>query len=113
MGPDVPFYMFGNFEEPSGDTEEDEEDFSFALLFSEHVACNSEDLAAYVLSKANFFGLLSNRITDKDIDEYDVALEILRNSGLMDNYLKLLDELDDKSYPDESIIKMISRDFSC
>jgi tetratricopeptide (TPR) repeat protein len=113
MGPDVPFYMFGNFEEPNGNTEEDEEDFSFSLLFSEHVACNSEDLAAYVLSKANFFGLLSNRITDKDIDDYDVAMEILRNSGLMDNYLKLLDELDGKSYPDESIIKMISRNFSC
>ena len=113
MGPDVPFYMFGKYDEPVGDTEEDEEDFSFALLFSEHIACNSEELAAYVISKANFFGLLSNRITNEDSDEYDMVMEILRNTGLLDDYLKLLDELEDKNYPDETIIKIISRDFSC
>jgi hypothetical protein len=113
MGPDVPFYMFGKYEEPNGDTEEDEEDFALALLFSDHVACNSEELAAYVMSRANLFGLLSNRITSEDPDEYDAAMEVLRASGLMDNYLKLLDEIEDKNYPDQSIIKIISRGLSC
>ena len=113
MGPDVPFYMFGKYEEPNGNTEDDEEDFSFALLFSEHFACNSEELIAYVVSRANLFGLLSNRITNEDPEEFDSAIEILRSSGLMDNYLKLLDELEGKNYPDQSIIKMISGELSC
>ena len=113
MGPDVPFYMFGKYDEPVGETEEDEDDFSFALLFSEHVACNSEELAAFMISKANLFGLLSNRITKDDIDEYDAAIEILQNTGLMDYYLKILDELEDDNYPDDTIIKIISRDLSC
>jgi len=113
MGPDVPFYMFGKYEDPDGDTENDEEDFSFALLFSEHVTCNSEELVAYVISRANLFGLLTNRITNEDPDEYDAAMEILKSSGLMDNYLKLLDELEDKDNPEQSIIKIITRDFLC
>jgi len=113
MGPDVPFYMFGKYEEPDEDTEEDNEDFSLALLFSEHVVCNSEELLAYVMSRVSLFGLLSNRITKDEIDEYDAAIEIIIGSGLMDNYLKLLDEIDDEDYPDKTIIKMISRDLSC
>ena len=108
MAPDVPFYMFGKYEDPVGNSEDDEEDFSFALLFSEHITCNSEELTAYVISRANLFGLLSNRITNEDPDEYDAAIEILRFSGLMDIYLKLLDEFEDKNYPDGSIIKIIS-----
>jgi tetratricopeptide (TPR) repeat protein len=113
MGPDVPFYMFGKYEEPNGDSEVDEEDFSFALLFSEHVALNSDELAAYVVCRANLFGLLSKRITNENLYEYDTAMEMLRNSGLMDNYLSLLDKLEDKSYPDQTTIKMISSSFSC
>jgi len=113
MGPDVPFYMFGKYEEPVSNTDEDEEDYSFALLFSEHIACNSEELAAYVICRANLFGLLSKRITNEDLFEYDSAMEILRNAGLMDDYMTLLDELDDESYPDQSTIKMISRNFTC
>ena len=113
MGPNVPFYMSGKYESPNGDTEDDEDDFTFALLFSEHITCNSEELVTYVMSMANLFGLLSNRITNKDSEEYEVAMEILKSSGLMDNYLKLLEETDNKNYPDSSIIKMISRDLSC
>jgi len=113
MGPDVPFYMFGKYEEPIGDTEDEDDDFSFALLFSEHIAANSEELITYVMSRANLFGLLSNRITIEDSEEYDAAMELLRSSGLMDNYLLLLDELEDKNYNDQSIIKMISGKLSC
>ena len=113
MGPDIPFYMFGKYEEPNGNSEDDEEDFSFALLFSEHIACNSEELIAYVMSRANLFGLLSNRITNEDPEEYDSAIEVLRSSGFMDNYLKLLDEIEDKNHPDQSIIKMISGELLC
>jgi tetratricopeptide (TPR) repeat protein len=113
MGPDVPFYMFGKYEEPNDDSEEDDEDFTFALLFSEHISCISIELAAYVMSRVNIFGLLSNRITNEDTEEYGSAMEILRSSGLMDNYLTLLDELENKDYPDESIIRIICRNFSC
>jgi len=113
MGPDVPFYMFRKYEEPDDDTEEDNEDLSLALLFSEHVVYNSEQLVAYVMSRTSLFGLLSNRITKDDIDEYDATIEIIKCSGLMDNYLKLLDEIEDEDYPDQTIIKMISRDLSC
>jgi len=113
MGPDVPFYMFGKYEDPNGDSEDDEEDFSFALLFSEHAALNSEELAAFVLSRASLFGILSSRTTNEDTDEYDTTMEILNSAGMMDICLKILDEIEDKDYPDESIIKIICREFSC
>jgi tetratricopeptide (TPR) repeat protein len=113
MGPDVPFYMFGKYEEPDEDFEEDDEEYSLALLYSEHVVCNSEELIGYVMSRTSLFGLLSNRITKEDIDEYDAAIEILRSTGLMEKYQKLLDEIDDEVFTDQAIIKMISADLSC
>ena len=113
MGPDVPFYMFGKYEEPVTDTEEDKEDYSFALLFSEHIAFNSIELAAYVICRANLFGLLSKRITNDDLFEYDSAMEILKNVGLIDDYLKLLEKVDYENYSDQSTIKIISRNFTC
>ena len=113
MGPDVPFYMFGKYEEPVSDNEDDEEDFSFALLFSEHIASISDELATYVICRANLFGLLSKRITNEDLFEYDKAMEIIRNAGLMDEFMTLLDELDDENSSDQATIQMISRNFTC
>lgn len=105
MSPDVPFYMFGKFEEPVSDDEVDAEDFAFALLFAEHITGNADELTAFVMARVMLFGVLSDRITMEDRDEYDTAIEILTASGLIPIYNKLAFEC--KNQDDDTIIEKI------
>ena len=76
MAPNVPFYMLGYFPDPVDDSEEEEEDFHFSLLFSD-VWSSSHDLLNWFSRGVILFGLLSGRFGE----EADDMLEILRSLG--------------------------------
>lgn len=95
MAPNVPFYMLGYFPDPVDDSEEEEEDFHFSLLFSD-VWSSSHDLLNWFSRGVILFGLLSGRFGE----EADDMLEILRSLGGGEEYDKmeaLLDDQDDGS----------------
>ena len=95
MAPNVPFYMLGYFPDPVDDSEEEEEDFHFSLLFSD-VWSSSHNLLNWFSRGVILFGLLSGRFGE----EADDMLEILRSLGGGEEYDKmeaLLDDQDDGS----------------
>ena len=95
MAPNVPFYMLGYFPDPVDDSEEEEEDFHFSLLFSD-VWSSSHDLLNWFSRGVILFGLLSGRFGE----EAEEILEILRSLGGGEEYDKmeaLLDDQDDGS----------------
>ena len=95
MAPNVPFYMLGYFPDPVDDSEEEEEDFHFSLLFSD-VWSSSHDLLNWFSRGVILFGLLSGRFGEEAND----MLEILRSLGGGEEYDKmeaLLDDQDDGS----------------
>ena len=95
MAPNVPFYMLGYFPDPVDDSEEEEEDFHFSLLFSD-VWSSSHNLLNWFSRGVILFGLLSGRFGK----EADDMLEILRSLGGGEEYDKmeaLLDDQDDGS----------------
>lgn len=95
MAPNVPFYMLGYFPDPVDNSEEEEEDFHFSLLFSD-VWSSSHDLLNWFSRGVILFGLLSGRFGE----EADDMLEILRSLGGGEEYDKmeaLLDDQDDGS----------------
>lgn len=95
MAPNVPFYMLGYFPNPVDDSEEEEEDFHFSLLFSD-VWSSSHNLLNWFSRGVILFGLLSGRFGE----EADDMLEILRSLGGGEEYDKmeaLLDDQDDGS----------------
>lgn len=93
MAPNVPFYMLGYFPDPVDDSEEEEEDFHFSLLFSD-VWSLSHDLLNWFSRGVILFGLLSGRFGEESED----MLEILDSLGGRHEYERmeaLLDEGDD------------------
>ena len=95
MAPNVPFYMLGYFPDPVDDSEEEEEDFHFSLLFAD-VWSSSLDLLNWFSRGVILFGLLSGRFGE----EAEEILEILRSLGGGEEYDKmeaLLDDQDDGS----------------
>ena len=95
MAPNVPFYMLGYFPDPVDDSEEEEEDFHFSLLFSD-VWSSSHNLLNWFSRGVILFGLLSGRFGEEAND----MLEILRSLGGGEEYDKmeaLLDDQDDGS----------------
>lgn len=76
MAPNVPFYMLGYFAEPDGDSEDEQADFSLALLFSD-VWPVSRDMLNWFSRGVIMFGLLSGRFGD----DHDAMLEILTSLG--------------------------------
>ena len=84
MAPNVPFYMLGYFPDPVDDSEEEEEDFHFSLLFSD-VWSSSHDLLNWFSRGVILFGLLSGRFGE----EADDMLEILRSLGGGEEYDKM------------------------
>lgn len=93
MAPNVPFYMLGYFPDPVDDSEAEEEDFHFSLLFSD-VWSSSHDLLNWFSRGVILFGLLSGRFGEESED----MLEILRSLGGGEEYERmdaLLDARDD------------------
>ena len=104
MAPNVPFYMLGYFPDPVDDSEEEEEDFHFSLLFSD-VWSSSHDLLNWFSRGVILFGLLSGRFGEEAED----MLEILRSLGGGEEYDEmeaLLDEQDDQD--DNSLIEALT-----
>ena len=104
MAPNVPFYMLGYFPDPVDDSEEEEEDFHFSLLFSD-VWSSSHDLLNWFSRGVILFGLLSGRFGE----EADDMLEILRSLGGGEEYDEMeafLDDLDDQD--DNSLIEALA-----
>ena len=95
MAPNVPFYMLGYFPDPVDDSEGEEEDFHFSLLFSD-VWPSSRDLLNWFSRGVILFGLLSGRFGEESED----MLEILRSLGGEEEYERvdaLLDARDDEA----------------
>lgn len=93
MAPNVPFYMLGYFPDPMDESEEEEEDFHFSLLFSD-VWSSSHELLNWFSRGVILFGLLSGRFGEEGED----MLEILRSLGGGEEYERmeaLLGEVDD------------------
>jgi len=101
MAPNVPFYMLGYFPDPVDDSEEEEEDFHFSLLFSD-VWSSSHDLLNWFSRGVILFGLLSGRFGE----EADDMLEILRSLGGGEEYDKMEALLDDQE--DGSLIETLA-----
>ncbi len=104
MAPNVPFYMLGYFPDPVDDSEEEEEDFHFSLLFAD-VWSSSLDLLNWFSRGVILFGLLSGRFGE----EAEEILEILRSLGGGEEYDEMeafLDDLDDQD--DNSLIEALA-----
>lgn len=90
MAPNVPFYMLGYFPDPVDDSEEEEEDFHFSLLFSD-VWSLSHNLLNWFSRGVILFGLLSGRFGEESED----MLEILDSLGGRHEYERM------EALPDE------------
>lgn len=104
MAPNVPFYMLGYFPDPVDDSEEDEEEFHFSLLFAD-VWSSSHDLLNWFSRGVILFGLLSGRFGEEAED----MLEILRSLGGGEEYDEMeafLDGLDGQD--DDSLIEALA-----
>lgn len=104
MAPNVPFYMLGYFPDPVDDSEEEEEDFHFSLLFAD-VWSSSLDLLNWFSRGVILFGLLSGRFGE----EAEEILEILRSLGGGEEYDEMeafLDDLDDQD--DNALIEALA-----
>ena len=107
MAPNVPFYMLGYFPDPVDDSEEDEEEFHFSLLFAD-VWSSSHDLLNWFSRGVILFGLLSGRFGGEAED----MLEILRSLGGGEEYDEMeafLDSLDGHAgQDDDSLIEALA-----
>lgn len=104
MAPNVPFYMLGYFPDPVDDSEEDEEEFHFSLLFAD-VWSSSHDLLNWFSRGVILFGLLSGRFGEEAED----MLEILRSLGGGEEYDEMEAFLDDRDgQDDDSLIEALA-----
>ena len=88
MAPNVPFYMLGYFPDPVDDSEGEEDDFHFGLLF-EGVCTISRDLLNWFSKATILFGLLTGRFGE----ESDDMKEILGALGGTSDYEMLVDKV--------------------
>ena len=108
MAPNVPFYMLGYIPDPIDDSETEEDNFHFGLLF-EDVLSVSRELLNWFSKAAILFGLLSGRFGEesKDMEEILTTLngasdyeELTRSlAGAHDDDETFIDALAAGDYP--------------
>jgi tetratricopeptide (TPR) repeat protein len=96
MSPNVPFYMLGYFPDPVEDTEEEEDDFHFALLF-EGIWAVSLDLLNWFSSGVILFGLLTGRFGDESEDMREILDSLGFSAGCDDLIRKFGGTADDET----------------
>ncbi|MBQ9419448.1 MAG: hypothetical protein IJU31_03625 [Synergistaceae bacterium] len=86
IAPDVPFYMFGYFEEPDENAEpEADEDFNFALMYYDVIKV-SQEFYDWFTRGVILFGLLSGRFDERE-EEY--MIDALDSLGGFDEYERM------------------------
>jgi len=103
MGPNVPFYMLGYIPDPVDDSELEEDDFHFGLLF-ENVWSASREMLNWFSKAVILFGLLSGRFGGESGD----MEEILGALGGASDYEELTQSLEGASEDDEAILAALA-----
>ncbi|MCL2010269.1 MAG: hypothetical protein FWG71_06945 [Synergistaceae bacterium] len=103
MGPNVPFYMLGYIPDPVGESELEEDDFHFALLF-EDVWSASREMLNWFSKAAILFGLLSGRFGEESKD----MEELLSALGGVSDYEELTRGLAGASSDDKTILDALA-----
>jgi len=103
MAPNVPFYMLGYIPDPVDESELEEDDFHFALLF-ENVWSASREMLNWFSKAVILFGLLSGRFGDESGD----MEEILAALGGTSDYEELMRSLADAPEDDAAILDALA-----
>jgi tetratricopeptide (TPR) repeat protein len=108
MAPNVPFYMLGYISDPVDESEMEEDDFHFGLLF-EDVWSASREMLNWFSKSIILFGLLSGRFGEESGDMEEILAtmngasdyeELTRRlSGEPEDDNSILDALVDGNYP--------------
>lgn len=92
-GPDIPFYILGYFDEPEDGTEEEEEEYNFALLF-EDIWSSENELIKWLTRGTILLGLTASLFPRETADKM----------------LILADALDIADHSEEAMVKAESRE---
>jgi len=103
MAPNVPFYMLGYIPDPVDESELEEDDFHFGLLF-ENVWSSSREMLNWFSKAVILFGLLSGRFGEESGD----MEEILAALGGTSDYEELMRSLADAPEDDTTILDALA-----
>ncbi|MDR1730863.1 MAG: hypothetical protein LBR61_02085 [Synergistaceae bacterium] len=102
MSPNVPFYMMGYIPDPVDESEEESEDFHFAVLF-ENVLSLSRDFLNWFSCATILFGLLSNRFGEEREDMEEILDALGGKADYEEISRQLPGGLDDRTIVDALI----------
>jgi len=103
MAPNVPFYMLGYIPDPVDESELEEDDFHFGLLF-ENLWSVSLEMLNWFSKAVILFGLLSGRFGEESGDMEEILLSL---GGALD-YEELARSLADAPEDDETILNALT-----